>query len=262
VQAPGSRPACFPAVKVFGVELLLLSNSTNHGGRPYAHVKPDLAEFVAGIKGGIFIPYALAGHDAYTASVAVPYAEAGVALTGLHTYDDPAAALAGAELVVVGGGNTFRLLRALQRQKLVTALRAAVAAGTRYAGASAGTNITAPTIRTTNDMPIVEPESFEALGLVPFQINPHYIDADPSSTHMGETRETRLREFGEENDVPVLGLREGTYLRVSGETLTLGGEAVAPRAPGPAILFRRGAEPEELAGDVSHLLTLPARYDA
>ncbi|MBT0772014.1 dipeptidase PepE [Kineosporia sp. J2-2] len=247
------------------MELLLLSNTTNHGGTPYGHVRADLADFVRGITKGVFVPFALADHDAYTASVAVPYAEAGVELTGLHTVGDAAAqaaAVASAELVVVGGGNTFRLLRTLQRAGLVQPLREAVAAGTRYVGTSAGTNITAPTIRTTNDMPIVEPDSFEALNFVPFQINPHYIDADPASRHMGETRETRLREFGEENDVPVLGLREGTYLRVSGETARIGGKAVSPLAPGPAILFRQGAEPEEIAGDVSGLLALPAEYDS
>lgn len=122
-------------------------------------------------------------------------------------------------------------------------------------GASAGTNITAPTLKTTNDMPIVEPESFEALGLLPFQINPHYVDADPASTHNGETRETRLREFLEDNDSRVLGLREGTHLRVQGEPetlrLTVGGTAVQPQAPGPAILFSRGAEPQEVSGEVT-----------
>jgi dipeptidase E len=141
-------------------------------------------------------------------------------------------------------------------------IKDAVGGGARYVGASAGTNITAPTIRTTNDMPIVEPDSFEALNLVPFQINPHYLDADPDSKHAGETRETRLREFGEENDVPVLGLREGTFLRVSGDQASIGGKAVSPLAPGPAILFRQGAEPEEISGDVSGLLSLPAEFDS
>lgn len=243
------------------MELLLLSNSTNHGGRPWGHVGPELAAFAQGRSAGVFVPFALADHDAYTQVVAEPFAEAGVRLTGLHTAADPVAAIAGAEFIVVGGGNTFRLLRTLQRAGLVPALRQAVTDGARYVGASAGTNITAPTIRTTNDMPIVEPDSFEALNFVPFQINPHYIDADPASKHMGESRETRLREFGEENDVPVLGLREGTYLRVSGETATIGGKAVAPLAPGPAILFRQGAEPEEISGDVSGLLSLPADFD-
>ncbi len=243
------------------MELLLLSNSTNHGATPWGHVTSELAAFADGLDRGVFVPYALADHDAYTQVVAKPFAAAGVELTGLHTAPDPVAAITRARFVVVGGGNTFRLLRTLQRLGLVDALRQAVSGGARYVGASAGTNITAPTIRTTNDMPIVEPESFEALKFVPFQINPHYIDADPASRHMGETRETRLREFGEENDVPVLGLREGTYLRVCGESATIGGRPVSPNAPGPAILFRRGAEPEEISGDVSGLLSMPAEYD-
>nr|WP_269330280.1 dipeptidase PepE [Kineosporia babensis] len=238
-----------------------MSNSTNHGGRPWAHAATELAAFADGVGTGVFVPFALADHDAYTQVVAKPFAEAGVELTGLHTAADPVAAIAEAKFIVVGGGNTFRLLRTLQRAGLVEALRTAVAGGARYVGASAGTNITAPTIRTTNDMPIVEPDSFAALNFVPFQINPHYIDADPASKHMGETRETRLREFGEENDVPVLGLREGTHLRVSGDSATIGGKPVAPNAPGPAILFRRGAEPEEISGDVSGLLSMPAEFD-
>ncbi|GLY19807.1 peptidase E [Kineosporia sp. NBRC 101677] len=245
------------------MELLLLSNSTNHGGRPWAHAASELAEFAAGADtgAGVFVPYALADHDAYTEAVAKPFAAAGVELTGVHTAEDPVAAVAAARFIVVGGGNTFRLLRALQRSGLIEPLRQAVAGGARYVGASAGTNITAPTIRTTNDMPIVEPDSFRALELVPFQINPHYVDADPDSRHMGETRETRLREFGEENDVAVLGLREGTYLRVSGDTAKIGGKAVSAHAPGPAILFRRGGEPEEISGDVSGLLSFPAEFD-
>jgi dipeptidase E len=148
--------------------------------------------------------------------------------------------LASAEAVFVGGGNTFRLLRALQSTGHLEALRARVAAGMPYMGASAGTNIAAPTIKTTNDMPIVQPASFDALGLLPFQINPHFIDADAASRHMGETREERLREYLEENEVPVVGLREGAWLRREGATLRLEGR-------NGARLFRRGEAPEELA---------------
>lgn len=248
------------------MDLLLFSNSTNHGGRPYAHALPEIRDFLAGVEDALFVPYALADHDAYTAKVADAFAPAGVALRGLHREADPVAAVASAGAVVVGGGNTFRLLRSLQGQGLDVAIREAVRAGTtRYVGASAGTNITAPTIRTTNDMPIVEPGSFAALGLVPFQINPHFIDADPTSTHMGETRETRLLEFLEENDVPVLGLREGTHLRVSGDgrarSCVVGGTSVAVRGGGPAIVFRRGKDPEEVSGDVSSLLDERVAFD-
>jgi dipeptidase E len=143
-----------------------------------------------------------------------------------------------AEAVFTGGGNTFRLLKTLQAAKLLPLLRERALAGIPYLGSSAGTNIAAPTIRTTNDMPIVQPASFEALGLVPFQINPHYLDPDPQSTHMGETREQRLREFHEENETPVVGLREGAWMRIEGDRATLGGVQ-------GARIFRRGEAPEE-----------------
>src|SRR5205085_2572735 len=135
--------------------------------------------------------------------------------------------------------NTFRLLASLQAHDLVAAIRACVAGGMPYVGSSAGTNVACPTIRTTNDMPIVEPRTLDALALVPFQVNPHYLDADPRSTHMGETREQRLREFHEENDTPVLALREGAMVRVEGTRVTLLGTS-------GARLFRRGREPDEL----------------
>jgi dipeptidase E len=142
--------------------------------------------------------------------------------------------------VFVGGGNTFRLLKTLQDARLLQPLAARARAGMPYLGASAGTNIAAPTIRTTNDMPIVQPDSFDALGLVPFQINPHYLDADPATRHMGETREERLREFLEENDRTVVGLREGAWLRVEDARLSLEGKA-------PARIFRPGRPPYEVA---------------
>lgn len=173
---------------------------------------------------------------------------------GVHEHADPVAA---ADAVFIGGGNSFRLLSALYRTGLRDAVRGAVRAGLPYMGASAGTNMAAPTLRTTNDMPIVQPPSYEALGLVPFQINPHYLDPDPDSTHKGETREERLTEFLEENDVPVLGLREGSWLRLEGEAARVDGAR-------PARLFTRGAAPRELAAgtDVSYLLTTAARFDA
>ncbi|MCE0762249.1 dipeptidase PepE [Pseudonocardia kujensis] len=218
-------------------ELLLLSNSTNHGAPPLAHA--PLAEFYGG-REVRFVPYALADHAGYTEAIGTAFARAGLKLRSVHTEPDPAAALRAAEAVWVGGGNTFRLLRALQRLDGLVALREAVAGGARYGGASAGTNLACPTIRTTNDMPIVEPAGFAALGLVGFQVNPHYLDPVPGSRHMGETREERIREFleetDEENGVPVVGLREGGWLRVSGGAVTLHGSA---------RVFRRGAEPEE-----------------
>jgi dipeptidase E len=170
-----------------------------------------------------FAPYALAEHDGYTARVSAAVAPLGVAVHGLHVAGDPFQAVKSAEVLFVGGGNTFRLLRALQQLGLLDLVRERASSGElRYVGSSAGTNLACPTIRTTNDIPIVETAGLAALGLVPFQINPHYLDPVAGSTHMGETREQRLLEFLEENDGPVLGLRDGAYLRRSSARLTLG----------------------------------------
>lgn len=240
--------------------LLLLSNSTNHDAGYLEHALPTVLDFLGG-RPLTFVPHALADHDAYTATVSRALAPHGVEVTGLHTAADPVAAIVSAEAVFVGGGNTFRLLDALQRLGLVAPLRERVAAGMPYMGASAGTNVAGATIRTTNDMPIAQPASFEALGLVPFQLNPHFIDADPASTHRGETREQRLTEFLEVNDALVLGLREGTWLAVDGGSASIGGTAVSPAAPGPAILFERGAAARELDGAVDELLLARPRFD-
>ncbi len=163
----------------------------------------------------------------------------GYDLRSLHRAPSPRAAVGGAEAIFVGGGNTFRLLKSLYDHDLLDAIRARVASGAPYIGSSAGSVVACPTLKTTNDMPIVEPSSFEALGLVAFQINAHYLDPDPNSTHMGETREVRLREFLEENDLPVVALREGAILRVDDSRVRLGGTT-------GARLFRRGLPPEEL----------------
>jgi dipeptidase E len=164
----------------------------------------------------------------------------GFSLDSLHEAGDPLQAVRDAEAIFCGGGNSFRLLDALYRMELLPAIRSRVADGMPYTGASAGSNLACPTIRTTNDMPIVEPPSLAALGLVSFQINPHYLDPAPGSTHMGETRETRIREYHEENALPVVGLREGAMLRVEGASIELHGRA-------GARLFRRGEEPVELS---------------
>jgi dipeptidase E len=222
------------------MRLFLLSNSTNFGEGYLDHAMADIRAFLGPITRLAFVPFALADHAAYTARAKARFAREGIEVTALPADDGRSAALARAEAVFVGGGNTFRLLRALQQNGHLDALRARVAAGMPYMGASAGTNIAAPTIRTTNDMPVVQPASFDALGLVPFQINPHFLDATPGSRHMGETREDRLREYLEENAAPVVGLREGAWLRREGASLRLEGR-------NGARLFRRGAEPEELA---------------
>lgn len=226
------------------MRLFLLSNSTNFGGKYLDHAMAEILAFLGPVKRLTFVPFALADHEAYTAKARERFAREGIEVSPLVAGRGGAAPLDSAEAVFVGGGNTFRLLRALQAAGQVEALRARVSAGMPYLGASAGTNIAAPSIRTTNDMPIVQPQSFDALDLVPFQINPHFIDADAASRHMGETREERLREYLEENDVPVVGLREGAWLRREGRSLRLEGK-------NGARLFRRGAAPEELAPGTS-----------
>ena len=182
------------------------------------------------------IPYAQSDHDRATARFSDWLAPHGVEITGVHTAGDPAAAIADAEAIFVTGGNSFRLVAALHRLSLLGPVRSAIDRGIPYFGASAGANVACPTIRTTNDMPIVQPPSFVAFDLVPFQINPHYIDPPPPEARIGETREERLTEFLEENDVTVVALREQSWLAVDGPSMHL-------RGTGGAVLFRRGAEP-------------------
>ena len=237
-------------------DLLLLSNSTNHGRECLEHALDAVAEVLGGHTELTFVPFALADHDGYTERIATALAPLGVQVRGLHTAADTVAAVRSAEAVFTGGGNTFRLLAELYRRRLLEPLRERVAGGMPYLGASAGTNIAGPTVRTTNDMPIVEPPSLSSLGLVPFQLNPHYVDPDPASTHMGETRAKRLAEFHECNDIPVLGLREGAWLRVRGDWAELAGLSTSGGAPGR--LFQRGVPDRDVSGDVSELLA-PAR---
>ncbi|WP_327171157.1 dipeptidase PepE [Streptomyces sp. NBC_01336] len=238
------------------MNLLLLSNSTQHGRGYLEHALDTVAAFLPSGARLAFVPYALADYATYTARVRTALEPVGISVRGVHENADPVAELAASDAVFIGGGNSFRLLSALYRTGLRDAVTEAVREGLPYMGASAGTNMAAPTLRTTNDMPIVQPPSFETLGLVPFQINPHYLDPDPASTHKGETREERLTEFLEENDAPVLGLREGSWLRVDGRQARVQGAR-------PARLFTRGAQPQELpvGADVSHLLTTAARFD-
>ena len=217
------------------MRLLLLSNSTNFGEAYLDHAMAEIHAFLGDVSRIAFVPFALKDRDAYAAKARERFARERIEVTAVGSPAD----VAQAEAVFVGGGNTFRLLKALQDGGFIEALRGRVADGMPYLGASAGTNVAAPTIRTTNDMPIVQPARFDALGFVPFQINPHFIDAEASSRHMGETREERLREYLEENERPVIGLREGAWLRREASALVLGGR-------NGARLFRRGAQPEEL----------------
>ncbi len=228
-----------------------------HAGGDGTSARAAVIEHLRGARRAVMIPYAQSDHDRATAHFREWLAPHGVEIAGVHATDDPAAAIAEAEAIFVTGGNSFRLVGALHRLALIDPVRAAVDSGFPYFGASAGANVACPTIRTTNDMPIVQPPSFSAFNLVPFQINPHYIDPPPPEARIGETREERLTEFLEENDTTVVALREQSWLEVDGASMRL-------RGTGGAVLFRRGADPEPLAGgaDLSKLLLETPRYDA
>jgi len=223
------------------MRLLLLSNSTNFGAAYLAHAAEAITTHFAGIHRILFVPFALHDQEAYHAKARARFLEFGIEVDRLAEGPGATQAVETAAGIFVGGGNTFRLLDRLQRSEVVELLRKRVETGMPYLGASAGTVIAAPTIRTTNDMPIVEPRTLTALGLVPFQINCHYLDPDPGSQHMGETRETRLREFLEENDVTVVGLREGGMIEVGASG------AVTLRGSAGGRIFRRDSEPMEIA---------------
>jgi dipeptidase E len=234
------------------MQLLLISNSTLHGSGYLDHAETEIRDFLGDVKRVMFVPYALYDHDAYAATAVERFARMEYELSSIHTAADPVRAVKDAEAIFIGGGNTFRLLKALYDFELLDPIRERVANGMPYIGSSAGSNVAGPTIKTTNDMPIVEPPSFDALGLVWFQINPHYLDADKNSTHMGETREQRILQFLEEDNTPVAGLREGAMLRLeNGVTLLKGSSG--------ARIFRKGLEPvETLPGDQLDALLQPS----
>lgn len=219
--------------------LLLISNSTLYGSGYLDHAADEIRDTLGPIKRVLFVPFALHDRDAYASQARERFEAMGYPLESIHQAADAKKAVEDAESIFVGGGNTFRLLRSLYELDLLPAIRSRVAEGMLYIGSSAGSVIAAPTIKTTNDMPIVQPPSFDALGLVSFQINAHYLDPDPNSTHMGETREVRLNQFLEENETPVVGLREGCLIRVEHRVHTLKGRT-------NARVFRRGLEPVEL----------------
>ncbi len=220
--------------------VLLISNSTLHGSGYLDHAESEIRSFLGDAKRVLFVPYALFDRDKYTANARQRFEKMGYELTSIHTAANPVTAIGEIDAVFIGGGNTFRLLKALYEFNLIEAIRKRVSNGMPYIGSSAGSNVAAPTIKTTNDMPIVQPPSFDALGLVSFQINPHYLDPDPNSKHMGETREERIIQFLEESDTPVVGLREGAMLRIeNGETILRGSTG--------ARIFRKGVEAVEIS---------------
>lgn len=238
-------------------ELLLLSNSTATGRAFLAHALESIAEVLQERRRLLFLALASSDPDRYTTMMRDGLAPIGVQVESAHAAADLRGAISDAEAVFVGGGNSFRLLKRLRAAGALDELRGRILAGVPYLGASAGANLACPTIRTTNDMPIVDPGSFRALGLIPFQINAHYPDEGPAEPQDGETRQRRIAEFLDENDVPVLGMPEGTWLRVSGAAADIGGVT-------GCVLFRRGAAVQELpaGSDVSALLGVTAEFDA
>lgn len=226
------------------MKLLLISNSTN-AGEPYLqYPMPRIGEFLHGVREAVFVPYAAVtfSYAEYEKKVAARFAELGIRLRSVHRASDPQRMIREAEALCVGGGNTFALTRKMQEQKLLGTILRKLKAGTPYVGWSAGSNVCCPTICTTNDMPIVEPMSFKALNLIPFQINPHYLDAHPDG-HAGETREMRIEEYIAANKgMNVAGLREGCMLLAEDGKLSLIGKK-------PLRLFRYGQAPKELTAD-------------
>ncbi len=234
------------------MRLLLISNSTN-AGEPYLdYPKNNIRDFLGSnpVK-ALFIPYAAVtfSYDKYEEKVLERFRETGHDIASIHHFKDPVAAIKEATAIVVGGGNTWSLLKKIRENKLIEPVRNKVLSGTPYIGWSAGSNMACPTIRTTNDMPVVDPGSFNAFNLIPFQINPHYLDANPDG-HAGETREQRIEEFLEVNPgLYVAGLREGTMLMLENNKLKLYGTR-------NLRLFKKGSEPVELSpeDDLSFLL--------
>ena len=233
------------------MKLLLISNSTNAGEEYLRYPMPEIGRFLDGIHEIAFVPYAAVtfSYAEYERKVQARFSELGIRVRSVHRAKDPAAMIRTAEAICVGGGNTFALARKMQQQGLMQAILRRIRAGVPYVGWSAGSNVACPTISTTNDMPIVEPESFRAIGAVKFQINPHYLDANPAG-HAGETREQRILEYIEANPRRwVVGLREGCMLRlVDGKLELIGHRSMR--------LFRKGVETSEVepGADLSFLL--------
>jgi dipeptidase E len=223
-------------------KVIIASTSTVFGGTYLDYLVPTLAEHFKNVSNLIFIPFARPGgitHEEYTEKVKPVFKQLNIDVQGIHEFENPIDAINKAEAIFTGGGNTFVLVNMLYKFNLLDTIQAAVENGTPYLGTSAGSNICGLTMGTTNDMPIAYPPSFRTLGLVSFNLNPHYLDPIEGSQHMGETRETRINEFHHYNPQSVLGLREGSWLEVLGKTITLKGDL-------PARLFQQGKEPIEI----------------
>lgn len=226
---------------------IIASTSTLHGGKYLDYLLAELSLFFKNSKEIVFVPYAQPGGislDEYTQKAAEAFARINIKVVGLHTFPNPKEALLNTGGIFTGGGNTFRLVNELYKNDLMAALRESMLKGTPYLGTSAGSNICGLTMQTTNDMPIVYPPSFKTLGILPFNLNPHFLDPDSNSTHMGETRETRIKEFHSLNTIPVLGLREGSWLEVKENNITLKGKLFAR-------VFEQNKTPYEIETDSS-----------
>jgi len=222
--------------------IIIASTSTVHGSGSLEYLLSDLSVFFKDTDEILFIPYARPGgisHDEYTAKVSIPFKTIGKTVKGIHEFENPVEAVKQAKGIFVGGGNTFVLVSQLYKNNLIEVIKDVVKSGTPYLGTSAGSNICGLTVNTTNDMPIMYPPSFKTFGFVPFNINPHYLDPDPNSTHMGETRETRIREFHAFNTQPVVGIREGSWLQVEGDSIILKGTL-------KARIFEHNKDPFEI----------------
>jgi len=226
-------------------KLIIASTSTLHGGDYLDYLFPTLKEHFKNIKTLLFIPYARPGgitHDEYTKIAAKAFQNLNITVKGIHEFENSIEAVKNAEAIFTGGGNTFLLVTELYRNNILDSIEEVINKGIPYLGTSAGSNICGLTMGTTNDMPIIYPPSFRTLGFVSFNINPHYLDPDKNSKHMGETRETRINEFHKFNPQPVLGLREGSWLAVDGDSIVLKGVLTAR-------LFRQNNNPIELEPD-------------
>lgn len=224
------------------MNIILASTSTLFGGEYLEYLKEELIQLYKGIDEIVFIPFARPGgisHDDYTAKARSFFETINIKVKGLHEFENKPEALNQAKGYFTGGGNTFLLVKTLHEEGLMSVLKENVSAGKAYLGCSAGSNIGGQNMKTTNDMPIVYPPSFDCMGLVPFNINPHYLDPNPDLKHNGETRETRIREFLTQNDIKVVGLREGNWIRRTGDSITVEGSELTR-------IFEKGKEPYEI----------------
>ena len=225
------------------MNIILASTSTLFGGNYLEYLTPEIEKLFTTIDEIVFIPFARPGgisHDDYTEKVRSFFASLSIKVKGLHEFENKAEALNSAKGIFTGGGNTFLLVKTLQEENLMEVLKENVENGTPYLGCSAGSNIGGLNMKTTNDMPIVYPPSFECMGLVPFNINPHYLDPNPDLKHNGETRETRIKEFLTQNNTKVVGLREGNWIRKIGQKITVEGKELTR-------IFEKDKEPYEIA---------------